>query len=193
MTYIPENQVTNGSKVRLCPKRLAHALNDYTWKKDTELARLVDAPPLTITFPDYLLNYASQLSSSGSTRHEFAIETLDGKHIGNCACFDINETKGEAEIGIMIGDRRYWDRGYGTDAVNIVLEYTFGQMNLQRIHLKTLSSNKRAQKCFGRCGFAPYGHLVKDGDRFILMELRRSQWQQYSNISPSGQGDNSGT
>ena len=185
--------MTNGSKVRLCPRKLAHALNDYAWKKDPELARLVDSPPLTIDFADYLLNCVRQLSSPGSTRHEFAIETLDGKHIGNCACFDIDETKSEAEIGIIIGDRHYWDKGYGGDAVNVVLDYTFSQMNLGRIHLKTLSSNKRAQKCFSRCGFVPYGHLVKDGSRFVLMELYRSQWQQYSNISPGGQGDNSST
>ncbi len=175
-----------GSKVRLCPKKLAHALNDYAWKKDPELARLVDTPLATNAFLDYLLSYASQLRSSGLTRHEFAIETLDGKHIGNCVCFDINNTKDEAEIGIMIGDRGYWNRGYGADAVNAVLSYAFGKMNLKRVHLKTLSSNERAQKCFGKCGFTPYGHLVQDGSRFILMELHRDQWQNFQTSALAG-------
>jgi RimJ/RimL family protein N-acetyltransferase len=181
--------MVNSSKVRLCPKNLGHALNDYNWKKDTELARLVDTPPTTITFSDYLLYYISQLRHSGSTRHEFAIETLDGRHIGNCVCFNISETGGETEIGIMIGDRGYWGKGYGADALSAILDYAFGQMNLSRIHLKTLVSNERAQRCFGKCGFIPCGNLVQDGNSFILMELYRSRWQQYSSVSPDGQSN----
>lgn len=165
-----------GSKVRLYRKRLANAPNDYAWKKDPELAYLTATPPPKANFPDYLLNYASQLRLT--TRHEFAIETLDGEYIGNCACFDINKTKGEAEVGIVIGDRRYWDKGYGTDAVNVLVSYIFSQMKLRRIYLKTLFPNKRAQKCFNKCGFVHYGHLVKDGNSFILMELHRKEYQE---------------
>ena len=80
-------------------------------------------------------------------RHRFAVETLDGKHIGNCAYYGVNETKGEAELGIMIGDRDCWDKGYGADAVGTLLDYIFRRTNLKRIHLKTLDSNIRAQKC----------------------------------------------
>ncbi|GAI01702.1 unnamed protein product, partial [marine sediment metagenome] len=38
--------------------------------------------------------------------------------------------------------------------------------------------NRRAQKCFSRCGFTPYGHLKKDGYSFILMELHRKEWEK---------------
>ncbi len=167
-----------GSKVRLCRKRLANALNDYAWKTDPALAQLDASSPLTTTFTEYLLGYASELRRARPTKHEFAIETMDGEHIGNCAYYGINETKGEAEIGIMIGNRRYWDRDYGSDAVNTLVSHVFSQMNLRRIHLKTLESNKRAQKCFRKCGFTTCGRMVNDGHSFVLMELHRKQWQQ---------------
>ena len=167
-----------GGKTKLREKRLADAPDDYVWQTDPELAQL-DATPLpTVTFPQYLSDYASELRYPSPTRHRFAIEALDGKHIGNCTYYGIDETNGEAELGIMIGNRDYWDKGYGADAVTILVNHIFHQTNLNRIYLKTLDSNTRAQKCFKKCGFTPYGFLNRDGYDFVLMELHRKQWQQ---------------
>jgi len=168
----------NGSKIILRDKTLADALDDYTWQTDPELARLDAVPPLNTVFPQYLSDYASKLRYSPQTRHSFAIETLDGKHIGNCVYFGIDERKGEAELGIMIGNRDYWDKGYGADTVTTLVNYIFRQTNLKRIYLKTLESNSRAQKCFQKCDFTPYKHLVRDGFSFVFMELHRTQWQE---------------
>ncbi len=168
----------NGSKIRLCDKSLANAPNDYAWKTDPELTRLDAAPLLTVSFTEYQLSYASELRHPPPAKCQFAIKTLDGKHIGNCACYDISESKGEAELGLMIGNRNYWDKGYGTDAVTTLVSHIFGKTTLKRIYLKTLESNQRAQKCFNKCGFTPYGRRGSDGYSFVLMELHRTKWQQ---------------
>jgi len=167
-----------GSKIVLRRKKLADAPDDYTWRTDPELAHLDAAPPLTITFQEYLSGYTSQLRYLPSTRRQFAIDTMDGKHIGNCVYYDVNETKGEAELGIMIGNRDCWDKGYGADAVITLVSHIFHQTNLRRIYLKTLDANNRAQKCFQKCGFTPYGHLNEDGFSFVLMETHRKQWEK---------------
>ena len=168
-----------GSKITLRDKRLADALDDYTWQTDPELAHLDAAPLPTITFQEYLSDYTSQLRYLPSTRRQFAIDTLDGKHIGNCVYYGVNETnKGEAELGIMIGNRDCWDKGYGADAVTTLVSYIFHQTNLKRIYLKTLDSNNRAHKCFQKCGFTSSGHLVRDGFSFVLMEILRKQWEK---------------
>ena len=166
------------SKIKLRVKRLADALDDYIWQTDAELARLDAAPLLTTTFSRYLSDFAGELRYSSSNGHRFAVETLDGKHIGNCSYYSIDNTKGEAELGIVIGSRDYWDKGYGADTVTTLVSYIFHQTNLKRIYLKTLDSNIRAQKCFKKCGFTSYGHLVRDGFRFTLMEMNRKQWQE---------------
>ena len=168
----------NGSKVIVCHKSLADAPDDYAWQTDPELAHLTATQPLTTSFPNYLLNYASQLRNRQPIKHQFAIQTIDGKHIGNCAYYGINDNNGDVEIGIMIGNRNYWDKGYGVDAVTNLLELIFRETRLNRIYLKTLVDNARAQKCFTRCGFTPCGHLKRDGYNFILMELNRRQWHQ---------------
>lgn len=168
----------SSEKVKLREKRLADAADDYAWLTDAELAELDAAPLPTTTFPQYLAAYTSDLRYPPTIRHQFAIETGEGKHIGNCTYYGIDNDKKEAELGIMIGDRDYWDQGYGTAAVAALLDYAFQRTKLNRLYLKTLVSNRRAQKCFARCGFAPYGHLKKDGYSFILMELHRKEWEK---------------
>jgi len=170
-----------GSKIRLREKRLDDALNDYAWKADPELARLDAAPQLTMTFSQYLSNYTSELRYLLSTRHQFAVETRDGEHIGNCVYYGVDEAKGEAELGVMIGNRDYWDKGYGADAVTTLVRYIFRQTSLNRIYLKTLDWNTRAQKCFQKCGFTPYGCMARDGFNFVLMEIHREQWKDHKN------------
>lgn len=167
------------SKVILREKTPADAWDDYAWETDPELARLDAAPPpLSISYSRFLSDYTNELYSSSTTSHRFAVDTLDGKHIGNCSYYNLDETRGEVELGIMIGNRDYWNEGYGTDAVTTLVNYIFRQTDLNRIYLKTLDWNTRAQKSFHKCGFTPYGQMAKDGYNFVLMEIYRSQWQE---------------
>jgi len=166
------------SKIRLRDKRLADARNNYRWQTDLELVQLDATSLLTITFPQYLSAYTFELYHPSSTRREFAIETLDGKHIGNCTYYNINEAEDEAELGIIIGNSDYWDKSYGADAITALLNYIFHKTNLKRIYLKTLDWNNRAQQCFEKCGFTQYGQSVRDGFSFLLMEIHRKQWQE---------------
>jgi RimJ/RimL family protein N-acetyltransferase len=165
--------MTTDSKVRLKEKSLADAAADYAWKIDPELAELDAAPQLSISFQHYLAEYLRELRHPHPNRKRFAVETLDGKHIGNCTYYDINTAKGETELGIVIGDRDYWGKGYGVSAVTTLVNYIFQHTELNRIYLKTLASNIRAQKCFAKCGFTTYGHLNRNGYNFVLMELYR--------------------
>ncbi len=169
--------VIRGRKVILREKRLADAWEDFDWETDPELSQLDAAPPLDLTFSQYLLEYASELRSPMPTSKRFAVDTLGGKHIGNCSYYNIRETEGQAEVGIMIGDRNHWNQGYGTDAVVTLVDHIFTETALQRVHLKTLESNNRAKKCFQKCGFAPCGHSLTGEYAFYLMDIYRKQWE----------------
>lgn len=178
-----------GKKVRLRDKALRDAGKDYLWHKDPEVARLDATYPTTLTFEEYRAEYPFQLrAAKTASRHIFAVETLEGEHIGNCAYYDIDEDAGEAELGVMIGERKYWDKGYGEDIVNTLLNYIFTKTNLKRIYLKTLESNKRAQACFKKCGFTPYVTLQQEGQNFVFMELTRKTWEKLQKTSGNGVG-----
>lgn len=161
-----------GRKVRLRPKHIGDAANDYAWRRDAELCRLDATSPITCSFKEFLEDYAWELRYPSSGQR-FAIETLEGEHIGNCGFFNVDREKKEAEMGIMIGNRAYWNRGYGTDAVLTLLKHIFTSTDLRRIYLKTLDWNIRAQKCFKKCGFSACGSLSCWGYSFLLMETFR--------------------
>jgi RimJ/RimL family protein N-acetyltransferase len=171
--------ITN-SRIRLCDKQVGDATNDYAWKTDPELAELDATTPLNMTFNEYLFMYLGELQMPTTTRHEFSIETLNGEHIGNCAYFNINRFKAETEVGILLGNRQYWGKGYGTEAMTSLVDYIFSRYNFRRVHLKTLDYNIRAQHCFLKCGFNPCGQKKLNNYLFILMELPRERWQTIS-------------
>jgi len=171
-------KMIKGSKIRLRDKKLSDARDDYRWQTTPELVRLDATPVLSTSFPQYLLDYSNDLHNPSPVRRLFAVETIDGEHIGNCLYYHIDETKNEAELGIMIGSLDRWDKGYGTDVVTTLVNHIFQQTNLRRLYLKTLDLNQRAQKCFQKCGFTPYGHMGKDGYSFILMELYSERWEE---------------
>ena len=161
--------IITGKKVKLRPKRLEDAANDYAWRKDAELCRLDAAPLIQCSFEEFLKNYLEDLHRFNQS-YRFGVETPDGKHIGNCSYFSLDGIKKEAEMGIMIGNRDYWNLGYGADVIITSLNYFFTNTNMRRIHLKTLSWNSRAQKCFQKCGFVPCGQVVHGEYTFLLME-----------------------
>jgi RimJ/RimL family protein N-acetyltransferase len=172
------SEMIAGQKVRLRVKKLADARNDYEWQTDRELGKLDAMRPLTMSYARYLLDYADELQSPNRRRHILAVETVEGEHIGNCVYYNVDKEANEAEIGIMIGNRDYWDKGYGTDSIVTLVNHLFRKTNLRRIHLKTLEGNLRAQKCFQKSGFTPCGQMARNGYDFVLMDISHKQWEE---------------
>ena len=171
-------EVIRAGKVVLRPKRLEDARDDYAWRVDEELATLDAAIPLRQSFEDFLRLYEGELRYPSPWSRRFGIDTVAGKHIGNCMCYDINTSYGEAELGIMIGDRDYWSQSYGYDSMVALVEHMFRESSLRRLYLHTLEWNTRACKCFGKCGFTLRRMVQRDGKRFALMELFRDEWNE---------------
>ena len=176
-----------GIKVRLRSKTPADAREDFIWHKDPKLASLDAATPLRCSFDEYYEDYVAELQYSISERNSFSVETLDGEHIGNCVYYNIDNFRRHAELGIMIGNRAYWNNGYGTDTVITLVNHIFQETKLNRIYLKTLVDNYRAQTCFGKCNFEPCGYLDRDGYNFLLMDIHRHDWEKQQTISTSEQ------
>lgn len=179
-----------GKKVALRDKTLNDARDDFNWQSDPELARFDAAPVLKMDFYSFLSDYTDELKMAFDSlvRRSFGIDTLDGgKHIGNIGYYGIDTVRGDAELGIMIGNRDYWGKGYGSDAVNTLIDYIARNTALKRIYLKTLEWNIRAQKSFAKCGFKSYGTLERDGYHFILMETKIKRGPRESTVNKNRQ------
>ncbi len=166
-----------GELTVLRSKSMDDAEADYSWRIDPELAGLDATRPVTLTFPEYLRYHRDDVNYPSPWSVRMAIDTLDDRHIGNCMYYDINTEKSQCELGIMIGDRNYWGKGYGTDVVKTALARIFTATELDRVYLHTLTDNFRAQKSFAKAGFVPLKEVKRDGYEFVLMEIWRKEWE----------------
>lgn len=81
----------------------------------------------------------------------------DGRRIGSVSFHDIVETDRNAMLALGISSADDMNRGYGTEAIKLVLAHGFNSMNLHRVDLRVLSRNKRAIRAYEKCGFTHEG------------------------------------
>lgn len=79
--------------------------------------------------------------------------------IGTCGLHRISATNRGAELGIVIGEKDCWGRGFGTEAMNLLCEYGFQVLNLHRIGLSVYEYNARGIRCYEKVGFRIEGRL----------------------------------
>ena len=166
-------------KVILRPKRIEDAEDDYAWRLDAELAELDASSPIRQSFDEFLRYYKDDLNRQSPSSIKFAIDDLSGNHIGNVMCYDINLNFGEAELGVMIGKREYWDKSFGYHTLAGLIDHIFTTREIRLLYLHTLDWNFRAQRSFQKCGFIPKRTIHRSGRDFIRMELGRDYWLEH--------------
>jgi RimJ/RimL family protein N-acetyltransferase len=91
----------------------------------------------------------------------YAIETkkgpAPGQHIGNINLFKAQPEEQKCELGIMIGEKSHWSKGYGTDALRTLVRFAFDEMNMQRVELTVYDFNERGQAAYRKAGFVEEG------------------------------------
>lgn len=167
-----------GEKVRLRAYKEEDIPLATKFANDRELKKLLVT---NIPFPMTNWEEESWIKSQKSNdngQYNFAIEDIEtGKYIGGCGIQNVNWLSRVALVGIMIGDKDYWGKGYGTDAMKTLVTFIFNNMNINKIRLSTFSFNERAIKSYKKCGFTVEGvlknEIFKDGKYYdeIIMSI----------------------
>ena len=168
-----------GEKCYLSPMSMEDAAQYAEWLNDTA----VGLPLLQIGEVLNLEKEKDQLKSL-SQGYNFSIVDKDkDKLIGSIGLFNVDLVHGRAEMGIMIGDRNFWNRGYGTEATQLLLDFSFNALNLSHIRLGVFSFNPRAIRCYEKVGFKTVGKFTEyiqiAGTRYdmILMEMLAKDYE----------------
>lgn len=171
-----------GKLVRLRAVEPGDAANAYKWINDRDVTRYLMAryPYSLASEQDWAAN-ASKPNDYSEAR--FAIETKDGVHIGLCGLHRGRPEERTADLGIMIGDKDYHERGFGTDAMLTMVRFGFEQMNLHRVSLGVFEFNQRAQAVYRKVGFVEEGRdrdgYFQDGRYWdvIRMSVLEDEWR----------------
>lgn len=169
----------------------------YEWSRNPEILKWSGGSPLDLTPAEFRERLYREGLNPPNDRRMFFVVTLDGEMIGRIGCFGLDENARAGELGVVIGERGFWDRGFGRDAIATMLRYLFETTPLERVNLYTYPENIRAQKSFAACGFRPLGNAQRvssDLGEFtgLEMEITRAEFlacaQSYSLKIPLPQG-----
>ncbi len=150
-----------GKLVRLRAVEPEDAENAFRWMNDREVSRgLMARYPFSLESEREWVKNAVKPLDFGNAR--FAIETKEGVHIGHCGFHGCNAENRRAELGILIGEKEYWGRGFGTDTMLTLLRFAFEQMNLHKVTLGAFEFNERGLAMYAKLGFVEEGRLRED-------------------------------
>lgn len=164
-------------------------LDQQAWRRihqhfrDPEIAHLNGTPPSRM--PLWLLKRVLKADSRRSDRETFGIFDEQDAYIGTIELYDIS--RGLATMGIIIGERSHWGKGYGPEAIQALLGYTFHTLRLERVRLSTFADNLRAQAAFKKIGFVEVRRTSASGGRIdVQMQLYAQAWlERQQNLSHS--------
>ncbi|CAN5603175.1 hypothetical protein BH24ACT21_BH24ACT21_18100 [soil metagenome] len=152
--HAEELEVIQGELVVLRPPRESDVEAAYEWDKDPELAAWNGRAPISVSFSAARRDYLARWEDSGVKI--YMIEARDPyEPIGMATLYDFR--KDGCELGIKIGVEGLRGRGYATEAVELLANYVFEELNLKAVRGSTLSHNDRMQRVFEKCGFEEVG------------------------------------
>jgi RimJ/RimL family protein N-acetyltransferase len=185
-----DNNLFHGKLVRLTsddPETMGKAFS--RWGRDSEYMRLLGSDQAQLwsakKFKEW---HEKEQEKEPPEGFLFNIRTLDGDTlIGFIGLFGIHWNHGDAWVGIGLGEREFWGRGYGTDAMRLILCYAFRELNLYRITLGAFAYNARAIRSYEKAGFIIEGRerqvINRDGSRWDVLEMgvMRAEWEKNVN------------
>jgi RimJ/RimL family protein N-acetyltransferase len=174
-----------GDHIRLRALERGDLNRCVVWINDPEITQfLLQDVPMSMDAENVW--YEKALSRPPESRPlAIEVETPEGwTHIGNTSFLDVDWKNRSTELGIFIGDKSYWSRGYGRQAVRLMVSYGFDALNLNRIYLNVFATNPRAIRAYEHAGFVHEGRLrqdlFKNGSYIdvLIMSVLRDEWKK---------------
>ena len=171
-----------GKLIYLSPINLDDCNKYAEWMNDLQVTK-------------YLANSSQQISMATEKKwlddavaskngYIFSIINKEANNLmGSVGLHKIDHLHQTAAIGVFVGDKNYWNRGIGTEAVNLALDYAFNVLNLHNIWLEVISYNNRAVHAYKKIGFSEIGRRRQcyqiAGERYdvIYMDLLASEFK----------------
>jgi len=167
-----------GKKCYLSPMNINDAEKYTEWLNDLEVAANLTLYNSVIT-----VEAEKEFLANLSKEHNYSIvDTETNELIGSCGFIGLDHLNQTAEAGIFIGNKNYWNKGYGTESFQLLLDYGFKALNLHSVMLRVYSFNERAIRVYEKLGFTFIGkwrEALRRGNKaydIIFMDILREEF-----------------
>ena len=168
-----------GPRLRLRDIRLEDAHETYAgWMNDPEVVRYTESRSVHHS-PETLHDFIKHVTESQRDLLLAIVLKDEDRHIGNIKLGDIDIRRGIGVIGIIIGDKNCWGRGYASESIGLLANYAFETIGLHKLTAGIYAANEASIRAFNRAGFRKEGVLkdrcVHDGKRTDVLRFMRMQ------------------
>lgn len=181
-----DNQLLTGKLTRLAaadPDTLGKLTEQ--WSQDSEFFILFDSDPVLPRNAARANHfYRERASNERPGAFPFLVQCLDdNRNIGEGGLWGAFSRNRDAWVSIGIGERELWGKGYGSDALNLLLRFAFRELNLHRVNLGVFGYNPRAIRAYEKLGFVHEGRqrsaMRRGGQRWdeVFMGILRTEWE----------------
>ncbi len=165
----------DGQLLSLRDFRASDLSDEYQrWLSDGEVIRYIDSR-FTPPSREALEGYVRKVQADGRTLF-FAMDAKDtGRLIGTVKLGPIHLVHRYADLGILIGNKSYWGRGFGTEAIALVTRFAFDRLNLHKVTANCYAPNAGSLAAFKKAGYVVEGHRLShcflDGEYVDFLHL----------------------
>ena len=184
-------ELFHGELVRLTfEEPESYAKVEVRWQRDSEFIRLADSKPVRFSSEKRIRErYVEHRLDQGFDPEyfSFSVRTLTDDRLIGFLGMRVDLIHGVASVGIGIGERDLWDKGYGTDMMKVCLRYAFSELGVQSVSLGVFAYNARAVRSYEKAGFRLEGRTRKDVHRegkrsdTLWMGILREEWLALQN------------
>jgi diamine N-acetyltransferase len=175
--------IIRAERIYLRPAERSDVEAFVRWFADADVTRYLKArAPFSQAMEERWFD--QMLEKQGKSDYHFVICLVaDGRPIGTAGLHQLDLENGSAAFGISIGEKGEWNKGYGTETLQAISDFGFGQLRLERIWLEVYAPNKAGQRAYQKAGFRHEGALrnahFANGEHtdVLLMALLRDEWQ----------------
>jgi [ribosomal protein S5]-alanine N-acetyltransferase len=177
------NQVLRGERIYLRRPVINDAHYVFHWERDDEVWRYDPHRPYAQSMAEFLPIFERNYVLGNGRQFWFIIEDERHTPIGTITYFNVDYRLGQVELGLGLGDKTRWGKGYGPEAIRTLVKYIFTLPGFVRVYAETALANRPARRAFAKAGFKEVGQIYdprSSGEPWILLEIwkRKENFQQ---------------
>ena len=170
----PHRMLLRGERIYLRPPTMDDATRIFHWERDDEVWHYDPHRPFSQSMAEFLPIFERNYVQGNGRQFWFIIE--DEKHIpiGTITYFNLDYRSGQVEIGLGLGEKNRWGKGYGSEAIRTLVDYLFTIPGLARVYAETAAANQPARRAFAKAHFVEVGQIYdprSSGEPWVLLEI----------------------